>query len=101
MKIFFSRDATPDQIDAVERRLREDADVQSSLFVSKEQSFARMEEKYPELVANLSFNPLPDSIEVRLNELADVQAFVSRYRAMKLPGVDDPGLRVPHDTPIC
>ena len=41
-------------------------------YVSKEQALAKMKKRYPELVKNLTSNPLPDSLEVTPNKAENV-----------------------------
>jgi len=64
VKVYFHQDASPKQINAVRVKLEGNADVKTFTFVSAEEALRRMRKKYPELVENLSGNPLPPSYEV-------------------------------------
>jgi cell division transport system permease protein len=58
------REATPPQINAVRRRLEANNLVRSVDFVPKEEALELMRGRAPEIVAGLSYNPLPDAHKV-------------------------------------
>src|SRR5437867_9711107 len=64
VKVYFTDTAAPKQIEQVRIRLASDDRVKKFTFVSSEQALATMRKKFPELVKNLSYNPLPDSFVV-------------------------------------
>jgi cell division transport system permease protein len=65
-KIYFFPDATPQQINAVRVKLETDPRVRKPFaFITEEEALKRMRRRYPDLVANLSSNPLPASYEVK------------------------------------
>ena len=55
-------------------------------FVSKEEALARMEKKSPELVQNLTFNPLPDAQEVIPRRAEDVQQIATAVQRASAAG---------------
>jgi cell division transport system permease protein len=57
-------------------------------FVSKDEGLRRMEKSNPELVENLSTNPLPHSFEVTPKRAADVTVIADRVERAKLAGVE-------------
>jgi cell division transport system permease protein len=61
-------------------------------FVSKDDALDRMEKSNPELVENLSTNPLPHAYEITPREAEDVTVIADRIEAAKaakrLPGVE-------------
>jgi cell division transport system permease protein len=64
VKVYFTNTATPKQIEHVRVFLASDDRVKKLTFVSSEQALIAMRKKFPELVKNLSYNPLPDSFVV-------------------------------------
>jgi cell division transport system permease protein len=66
VKVYFYPDAAPTQINAVAARLEANPLVKPGgvRFVSRNEALDRMQKKYPDLVRNLSSNPLPASEEV-------------------------------------
>ena len=65
VKVYFHQDATPQQINAVRAKLDANGDVKSFRFVSADEALRTMKQKYPDLVENLTGNPLPPSYEVQ------------------------------------
>ncbi len=64
VKVYFYPDATPSQINAVAAKLEANPQVKKVTFVSRDEALARMRKRYPDLVKNLSSNPLPPSEEI-------------------------------------
>jgi cell division transport system permease protein len=66
VKVYFYPDASPKQINAVAAKLEANGLVKPGgvRFVSRDEALDRMQKKYPDLVRNLSSNPLPASEEV-------------------------------------
>ena len=64
VKVYFQPDATPRQIEGVRIALAKDDRVKKFTFVSEQEALKRMRKRFPELVKNLSYNPLPASFEV-------------------------------------
>jgi cell division transport system permease protein len=57
-------------------------------FVSKDEGLRRMEKSNPELVENLSTNPLPHSFDVTPKRAEDVTVIADRVERAKLAGVE-------------
>ncbi len=90
-KVYFKTDATARQIDHVRILLAKDSDVKSYTFVSKEAALAQMRRQYPDLVRNLSYNPLPASYEV-VPVRAELNASIAKYLNHASNGLPPPGL---------
>jgi cell division transport system permease protein len=73
VKVYFTPDASPRQINAVAAKLEANTLVKHVEFVSRAEAFDRMKKKYPEMVRNLPSNPLPASEEVTPFRAEDVQ----------------------------
>ena len=87
VRVFFEQDATPNQINGVGDRLGSLAQVSGVTFVSREDALARMERDFPELVANLASNPLPDAWEVKPRSASDVELIAGSLEPLP-PGVE-------------
>ena len=59
-----SGDATAKQTEQIRLMLARDHRVKNITYVSKDEALARMRKRYPDLVENLTYNPLPPSFEV-------------------------------------
>jgi cell division transport system permease protein len=83
-------EATEKQIGAVRVRLLAMPEVARGgvRFVSKEDAIKRMEKSNPELVQNLSSNPLPHAFEVTPRNAKDVSVIANRIERARLPGVE-------------
>jgi cell division protein FtsX len=86
--IYLTVPITSVRIGAVKSRLSSDAQVRAFRFVSRAQAFDQLRKRSPELAANLASNPLPARLHVQLKEGVKEERFVSRYRRMKLRGVE-------------
>jgi cell division transport system permease protein len=81
VKVFFTQDATPRQINAVNTTLANMDDLVppgAIKFVSKEDALRIMKERTPELVENITSNPFPPSYEVRPRAAEDADEVVDR-----------------------
>jgi len=87
VKVFFMKEATPDQIEAVRRTVAGRSDVASITYVSPEDALRRMKTKYPELTQNLASNPLPPAYEIRARDGSQVKAIAAALDPIP-PGVD-------------
>ena len=87
VKVFYEQDATEEQINALRAKLDADPRVKSITFVSAEEALQRMQQKFPELTANLPSNPLPPSHEVVPMRAEDVDAIAASVPPTT-PGVD-------------
>ena len=95
VRVFFELDATDNQINDVGNRLGSLPQASEVTFVSREDALARMEEDFPELVANLSSNPLPDAWEVKPRSADDVELIAGTLDPLP-PGVES--VRFPQET---
>ena len=96
VKVYFctentcAKAATPAQINAVGRQLKANPLVEKATFVTKAQALDRMRELRPDIVENLSANPLPHAFEVKAHDGANVKAISQSLRDPALPpGVED------------
>ena len=87
VKVFFVEGANEKQFNAVGAKLAADPRVKDYVFVTKADALKRMQEKFPELTANLPSNPLPPSWEVTPNRAEDVEAIANSLRPLPA-GVD-------------
>jgi cell division transport system permease protein len=96
VKVFFctpltcGAEATPKQINAVRVQLLSmpEVDARKVKFVSKEEGIKRMQKSSPELVENLSTNPLPHAFEVTPRRAEDVSVIANRIERANLAGVE-------------
>ena len=86
--IYFTVPVTSGQIGAVKSQLSRDAQVRAIRFVSRAQALDQLRRRNPELAANLVGNPLPARLHVQLKERVQPDRFVSRYRRIRLRGVE-------------
>jgi cell division transport system permease protein len=81
VKIFFTQEATPQQINAVRTQLAGMDDVVPAngwKFVSADEALQIMKTRSPELTKGLSSNPFPPSYEVRPTRAEDADDVVNR-----------------------
>ncbi len=71
------KEATAKELNAVSLQLDRNPDVESYKFVSKDDAWAEMKERFPDLVEGAPRNPLPASYEVIPNEADQVQAIAA------------------------
>ena len=77
--------ATAKQINDVRQQLESNRLVEKATFVSKAEALERMRKLTPDIVENLSSNPLPDAFEVKAHDGADVKAISASLRQPNLP----------------
>ena len=82
------KEATQQQINAVNAQLGEAQDVKTYRFVSKEDAWAEMQERFPELTAETVRNPLPASFEVIPNDADQVQSIAAAIQDPLPAGVE-------------
>jgi cell division transport system permease protein len=92
VKVYFEPNATAAQKNAVGMKLEQNPYVKQSKdgikYVSKAQGLEIMKKRYPELVKNLTSNPLGDALEVTPNRAENVDLlFNSLTQPKKPPGV--------------
>ena len=81
-------DVTDQQVGNVQRYLESDPRVKEAKFVSKAEALEIMRERSPELVKDLTYNPLPDAFEVQPNRAEDVELIAADLRAQQFAGVE-------------
>jgi cell division transport system permease protein len=88
VKVVFKTDpqATRQQETAVARTLQSNEFVQSIKFVSKEDAHRQMSKRYPDLMRQLPYNPLPDSIHVTPTKAEHIDDLAQSLRPLA-PGV--------------
>ena len=101
VKVYFAPDASTKQKSTVANTLEQSPFVAQNgvKYISKEQAFQDMKKRYPELVKNLTSNPLPDSLEVTPNRAENVDKLYNSIVKPALPAgvskVND-GKRISH-----
>jgi cell division transport system permease protein len=83
-----SRESTPQQINSARVLLGRMPEVKAVRFVSKEDALDIMRRRTPELVENVSSNPLPHSLEITPKRAEDVVTIANRLERASLPGVE-------------
>jgi cell division transport system permease protein len=81
-------EATAKQINTVRAQLEQNPDVKSFKFVSKEDAWKEMQERFPELTAETIRNPLPPSYEVIPQDADRVQGIASTLQEPLPAGVE-------------
>lgn len=91
IEVFVKDEATPEQTQALERKIQGMNDVKSYKYISKEEALRRFRERFGErIVANLPINPLPASYEIQVKNADRVDSVAQRF--FNDPTVDnDPG----------
>jgi len=91
IEVFVKDEATPEQTQALERKIQGMNDVKSYKYISKEEALRRFRERFGErIVANLPINPLPASYEVQVKNADRVDSVAQQF--FNDPTVDnDPG----------
>jgi cell division transport system permease protein len=87
LRVFLVEEADTAQINAVRNRLASFPEAGNVVFVSKEQAWDEMQQKYPELTENAAFNPLPPAFEVTPKDADQVGALAARLEPLP-PGVE-------------
>ena len=87
VKVFFERDVEPAEINAVKAKLVALPAVQKVVYVSPDDALAEMRQKYPDIVDELAYNPLPPAYEVTPKRAEDVEAIAGELEPPP-PGVN-------------
>ena len=82
------KEATQQQINVVNAQLGQTQDVKSYKFVSKDDAWAEMQERFPELTEQTIRNPLPASFEVIPNDAGQVQSIAAAIQDPLPAGVE-------------
>ena len=91
IEVFIKDEATPEQTQALERKIQGMNDVKSYKYISKDEALRRFRERFGErIVANLPINPLPASYEIQVKDADRVDSVAQQF--FDDPTVDnDPG----------
>jgi cell division transport system permease protein len=91
IEVFIKDSATPQQTQALERKIQGISQVKSYKYISKDEALRRFRERFGErIVANLPINPLPASYEIQVKNADQVDAVAAKF--FDDPTVDnDPG----------
>ena len=87
LRVFLVDSATEQQANTVRNTLAGLPEAGSVEFVSKEQAWAEMKEKYPEMTRAAVDNPLPDAFQVTPRDADQVGALAARLDPLP-PGVE-------------
>jgi cell division transport system permease protein len=82
------KEATPQEINGARVVLERMPEVKEVRFVSKEEALDIMRRRSPELVENVSSNPLPHSLEITPRRAEDVVTIADRLDRANLAGVE-------------
>ena len=90
VKVYFDDKAGPKEWNAVASFLQRDPQVKPNgiHFVSKAEALKIMGKRAPDLVKNLPYNPLPNTVEVTPKRAEDTAAIAASVRGAHLTGVD-------------
>jgi cell division transport system permease protein len=90
VKVYFYPNATPAEKNAVGMKLEQNSFVKPGgiKLVTKAEGLAIMKKRYPELVRNLTSNPLGDSLEVTPNKAENVDKLYNSIAVPKPKGVE-------------
>ena len=96
VKVFFctehtcEREVTLQQIGVVQRQLEADPRIREGgvTFVSKDEALEIMRQRSPELVKDLTYNPLPHAFEIQPKRAEDVEAIAGDLRGQRYAGVE-------------
>jgi cell division transport system permease protein len=90
VKVYFDDKAGPAEWNAAAKFLQADPQVKPNGidFVSKEEALKIMGKRAPDLVKNLPYNPLPNTIQVTPKRAEDTSSIAATIRKAHLAGVD-------------
>jgi cell division transport system permease protein len=96
VKVFFCTEHTcpevvsDQQVGQVQRWLEADPRIKEGgvTFVSKAEALEIMRDRSPELVKDLTYNPLPDAFEIQPKRAEDVEAIAADLRGQTFAGVE-------------
>ncbi|MGH2740378.1 MAG: permease-like cell division protein FtsX [Actinomycetota bacterium] len=90
VSVFLREEASPDEVDALSRKISAFPEVDQVFFESREQAYERFRELFkdsPSLVENVSPSSLPRSFRIKLNDPEDFS--VIRARLAGEPGIEE------------
>lgn len=86
VKVYFASSATPAQILRTITAVKAEHGVTAVSLLTKEAALADMKRRFPNLVAGVSYNPLPDSIQVRVSR-SDAARVIADLRKTQLAAI--------------
>jgi cell division protein FtsX len=89
-RLYLSANATPGDTQRALAATRAEHGVVGARIYSKSAALAAFRERYPELVANLVSNPLPNSIDVRITDGVDPAKLFAALKAKHVPVTSRP-----------
>jgi len=91
IEVFIRDEASPEQTQALERKIQGMDEVKSYKYISKEEALRRFRERFGDrIVKNLPINPLPASYEIQVKDADRVDSVAQQF--FNDPTVDnDPG----------
>ena len=78
VKVFFADDAGRAEIEAVRAKVLRFPETREITYLSSEDALREMREKYPDLVNNLTSNPLPPSYTIKPHRAEQVRTIANR-----------------------
>lgn len=90
IEVFLKDDASPQTVQELQDRINSWEEVETVSYISKEEAIQRFKERYkdhPELIENISGNPLPASFVIRLKDPQKVEEVAKRFDGN--PAVED------------
>jgi cell division transport system permease protein len=87
LRVFLVGDASQTELNAVHNKLASFPETGQVEFVSKEQAWELMKQKYPDFTRAAASNPLPDAFQVTPNDAGQVSALAARLDPLP-PGVE-------------
>jgi len=80
IEVFIKDEATPEQTQALERKIQGLNDVKSYKYISKEEALRRFRERFGErIIKNLPINPLPASYEIQVKNADRVDSVAQQF----------------------
>ena len=95
MTLYLRRDTSPGEIRNIISTLRHEYGVGRVTFVSRKAALRTMKQRYPNLLSSVTFNPLTDSIDVRLTTERARPSIVLQLK--RLPIVEHISPRAPNN----
>lgn len=90
VEVFIKDEASPEAVQALERKIQAMPEVKTYRYISKEEALEIFRKRYGSLADNLQTNPLPASFEIQANDANDVDKIAQQF--FDDPTVDnDPG----------
>jgi cell division transport system permease protein len=85
--IYFETNVTGQEVNGVANRLAKDPRVKSYTFVTRAEALRKMKKRFPDLVKNLAYNPLPPSFDVVPTKGEFTPKIANTYQHPLPPGV--------------